>query len=190
VYDYFGDPVLTGVYDGNPLEIPMTGVANQTPIGAEVTDPIVVGPEFGAFVLLTHVFRADTDMDGDVDSVDLNAIYQNYTGSTGSGKDRSQGDTDYDGDVDTADLSTAYQEYTGARVQQTGQGVDGLGSVIPEPSSWLLCLFGSAGVAVMTVASRRRWASHSCRPHSHTSATAQWGEPLWHSEPASFLRHS
>jgi hypothetical protein len=39
VYDYFGHPVASGIYDGKPIRLPMTGTRT--------------GPEFNAFVLMT-----------------------------------------------------------------------------------------------------------------------------------------
>jgi hypothetical protein len=38
VYDYFGEPVYSGIYDGKPIRLPMTGTRT--------------GPEFNAFVLI------------------------------------------------------------------------------------------------------------------------------------------
>ena len=47
---------------------------------------------------------ADTDKDFDVDTADLTAMFQNFTGAVGAagGKTMMDGDTDMDGDVDTA----------------------------------------------------------------------------------------
>lgn len=51
VQDFFGEPVLTGTYDGNPLRLPMSGLSVSTPIGQNFS-PQATGPEFNVFVLL------------------------------------------------------------------------------------------------------------------------------------------
>jgi hypothetical protein len=48
--NFFGPPVLTGVYDGTPLHVPMTGLTPATPVG--VLPPAATGPDFQVFVLL------------------------------------------------------------------------------------------------------------------------------------------
>ncbi len=50
--DFFGGPVLTGVYDGQPLSLLMTGLRTVPPIGNPPVVPPPTGPEFNAFVLL------------------------------------------------------------------------------------------------------------------------------------------
>ena len=50
VHNYFGPPVLTGTYDGTPLQVPMTNLTAAAPVGAPA--PTSIGPEFQAFVLL------------------------------------------------------------------------------------------------------------------------------------------
>jgi hypothetical protein len=52
VQNFFGPPVCTGLYQGGPLEIPMTGLAVAAPNGQVPTPPKHSAPEFGAFVLL------------------------------------------------------------------------------------------------------------------------------------------
>jgi hypothetical protein len=52
VQDYFGPPVLTGVYRaGERVEIPMTGRRVTPAVGNVSRPPQHTGPEFGAFVL-------------------------------------------------------------------------------------------------------------------------------------------
>jgi PKD repeat protein len=48
--NYFGAAVLSGVYSGSPLHLPMTGLASAAPVGWPT--PAATGPEFNAFVLL------------------------------------------------------------------------------------------------------------------------------------------
>jgi parallel beta-helix repeat protein len=48
--NYFGAAVLSGVYSGSPLHLPMTGLASVAPVGWPT--PAATGPEFNAFVLL------------------------------------------------------------------------------------------------------------------------------------------
>jgi hypothetical protein len=50
--DFFGPPVLSGIYKGTPLSIPMTGKAVSKPNGNIPTAPKNTAPEFGVFILL------------------------------------------------------------------------------------------------------------------------------------------
>ncbi len=52
VQDYFGPPVLTGTYDGRPLQLRMTGLRVAAPVGNAPIKPSTTGPEFAAFVLI------------------------------------------------------------------------------------------------------------------------------------------
>ena len=52
--DFFAAPVLTGTYDGNPVNIPMTGLSVTTPIGLRQPPPSA--PRFNVFVLITTRF--------------------------------------------------------------------------------------------------------------------------------------
>jgi hypothetical protein len=51
--DYFGVPVLSGIYSGGTLTIPMTGLTVAQPTGTVPRAPLPTGPQFGAFVLIT-----------------------------------------------------------------------------------------------------------------------------------------
>jgi hypothetical protein len=55
VYDLNGTPVVSGVYDGGGVRIPMRPTAAPRPLGGQqgLNDPIVLSPEFGAFVVTT-----------------------------------------------------------------------------------------------------------------------------------------
>ena len=48
--DFFGPPVASGVYDGAPVSIPMTGLAMEKPVG--LSAPPSVAPDFSAFVVV------------------------------------------------------------------------------------------------------------------------------------------
>jgi hypothetical protein len=50
--DFFGPPVLSGVYAGGTIALPMTGLSVATPIGGAMTPP-ATGPEFNSFILIT-----------------------------------------------------------------------------------------------------------------------------------------
>jgi hypothetical protein len=52
VHDYFGDPVLTGVYDGKPVSVPMRPIHPPPGVGME-NAPISTAPEFDVFVVLS-----------------------------------------------------------------------------------------------------------------------------------------
>ena len=47
--DYFGPPVASGIYDGGPVSVPMTGLTVAAPVGWPAPAP--TGPEFNVFVL-------------------------------------------------------------------------------------------------------------------------------------------
>ncbi len=49
--DFFGPPVLTGVFDGQSLQLPMTGLSVAKPM-APFRTPAPTGPTFNVFVLL------------------------------------------------------------------------------------------------------------------------------------------
>lgn len=51
VENYFAPPVLTGVYSGSPVTIPMTGLKIAVPNGGSPTAPAHTAPLFGVFVL-------------------------------------------------------------------------------------------------------------------------------------------
>ena len=50
--DFFGAPVVSGVYDGAPIRVPMTGLVVAPPVGNAPLLPAHTAPEFGAFVVL------------------------------------------------------------------------------------------------------------------------------------------
>jgi len=51
--NFFGDPVLQGVYKGGKLPIPMTGLTAAQPNGSVPRQPVHTAPDFAAFVLRT-----------------------------------------------------------------------------------------------------------------------------------------
>jgi hypothetical protein len=54
--DFFAPPVLRGVFDGEPLIMPMTGLTVAAPTGPLLTPP-PTGPTFNVFILLPRVVR-------------------------------------------------------------------------------------------------------------------------------------
>jgi parallel beta-helix repeat protein len=48
--DYFGSPVVSGTWNGTPVQIPMAGLNAAKPVGLSVTK--TTAPEFNAFVLV------------------------------------------------------------------------------------------------------------------------------------------
>ena len=54
--DFFGPAVASGVFDGQPLEFPMTGLTVAAPNGPLLTPP-PTGPTFNVFVLLPRLVR-------------------------------------------------------------------------------------------------------------------------------------
>ncbi len=54
VYDLFGDPIVSGVYDGSKVSLPMRDTIAPVPIGGhELSAPITLDREFGAFLVST-----------------------------------------------------------------------------------------------------------------------------------------
>jgi hypothetical protein len=49
--DFFGAPVLSGAYDGQPLTLPMKGLTMAKPVGVDRDLP-TTWPEFNVFILL------------------------------------------------------------------------------------------------------------------------------------------
>ena len=58
--------------------------------------------------------RGDSDLDHDVDTVDITISLGNFTGAGNIGRYWSLGDFDGDGDNDTVDVTTVLGHYTGA----------------------------------------------------------------------------
>ncbi len=58
--DFFAPPVLSGVFDGNPLNLPMTGLTVAVPNGPLLTPPRT-GPTFNVFVLLPRSVRLEVN---------------------------------------------------------------------------------------------------------------------------------
>jgi hypothetical protein len=55
--DFFIAPVLSGVYKGGSIAIPMTGLTVAPAYGIVTAQPKPTGPSFGAFVVLTTDVR-------------------------------------------------------------------------------------------------------------------------------------
>jgi hypothetical protein len=52
--DFLADPVATGVFDGSPIVLPMTGLEPAQPVGSPGAIDVseMTGPEFNVFVLI------------------------------------------------------------------------------------------------------------------------------------------
>jgi hypothetical protein len=62
--DFFAAPASSGVFDGQPLDLPMTGLTVAVPNGPLLTPP-PTGPTFNVFILLPRFIRLQvTAMDG------------------------------------------------------------------------------------------------------------------------------
>ena len=57
----------------------------------------------------------DTDLDGDVDTVDLTAAIRNFSNTSSTANGWAAGDLDGDGDVDTNDLTRLIGNFTSAK---------------------------------------------------------------------------
>jgi hypothetical protein len=51
--DFLAEPVLSGTFDGEPLQLPMNGLSVARPSG-QLRTPPATGPAFNVFVLLSH----------------------------------------------------------------------------------------------------------------------------------------
>lgn len=56
--NFFGPPVLSGIYDGSPLHVPMTPLTPATPVGWPTPTP--TGPDFQVFVLVPTAPPSDS----------------------------------------------------------------------------------------------------------------------------------
>ncbi len=55
--DFFAEPVLSGTFKGEALQLPMNGLSTARPMAALRT-PAATGPTFNVFVLLSHVKKS------------------------------------------------------------------------------------------------------------------------------------
>ena len=60
---FFDPPVLSTVFDGNPLVLPMAGVTVAAPNGPLLTPP-TTGPTFNVFILLPRLIRLRIELEG------------------------------------------------------------------------------------------------------------------------------
>jgi hypothetical protein len=103
--NYFGDPVLTGTYDG-PAAIPMTPGPAAEVIGTPATPYVHTSAEFGAFVLLrteagpggtddgTGSESGDVDESGDATAASAEDVGDASAGETADGADETGGASD------------------------------------------------------------------------------------------------
>lgn len=51
--DFYGTPVVSGIYTGRPLQLPMVSITPPSPLGVHTAEPApVTGPTFNVFVLM------------------------------------------------------------------------------------------------------------------------------------------
>jgi hypothetical protein len=62
VQDYFGTPVLSGVYNGGAIGLPMTATPPPTPVGGWVVKPSTTGPDFNVFILTSSSILETTSV--------------------------------------------------------------------------------------------------------------------------------
>src|SRR5205085_10355334 len=112
VQNYFGDPVLTGTYDG-PVAIPMTPGTTSEVIGTPTTPYVHTSAEFGAFVLL----RTEAGPGGTGDGTGGDTGSADETGGDSATAEGTDG-ADAADDVDGGSLTTAPMDGGGS----TGDG--------------------------------------------------------------------
>lgn len=112
--DYDADGLLTvadieALYDQVGTSVPSTDERFDL-----IGDGVITADDASFWLsdLLNTTF-ADTDLDQDVDTLDLTTIITNFTGVGGTGQGFADGDTDLDQDVDILDLNRAASLFTG-----------------------------------------------------------------------------
>jgi hypothetical protein len=53
VQDYYGAPVASGTYNGEPLSLPLEGIPPPQPVGGGAAAAPMTGPEFDVFVIIS-----------------------------------------------------------------------------------------------------------------------------------------
>ncbi len=96
-------------------------------------------------ILVGYTFAGDTNLDGKVNSLDLNAIATNFGASTG--KVWTDGDVNYDAAVDVTDFNALALNF-GQSMPSPGPA---LGALVPEPTIALAGL-----ISLFALARRRR----------------------------------
>lgn len=150
---YFGPPTETDdVTAGTPLTLAQMTVSNGAygtwAIRLRNSDPndpqnqpaetlYANGFVFRGVFYDTQI-PGDIDNDGDIDGVDVGALFSNFTGPEGVGKTLADGDMDADGDIDGVDLALIFGQFSGPLSPSPAP--------VPEPGSALLVLGASAMV--------------------------------------------
>lgn len=126
---------------------------------------VAVGDWISANLVSQPGLCGDLDQDRDVDSADLLAFLENWTGAQEAGQGTStfnQGDCDRDGDIDAADMLTFLENWTGAPTAQAApaQALSAPAgrtlAAVPEPSSTLVLSSGLVGFGIVSLGRNRR----------------------------------
>jgi fibronectin-binding autotransporter adhesin len=146
-----GDGIIT---TGIPPAGKTAGLGYAQGSDAALAIPDLSGQTFaGVDSLVKYTYFGDSDLDGDVDGVDVGQWSGNFTGAGGSStKLWTEGDWDYDGDVDGVDVGLWSGNFTGSGggVLSPPAGV----AAVPEPAS--IGLFGIAAAGLIGRRQRRR----------------------------------
>ncbi len=113
-----GDLNQNGTVDAEDIDALFAAIATgQTDLKFDLDENNSVESADADFLIgsILKTTRGDTDLDGDVDTIDITNMIIHFSSANVTGRRWSQGDTNGDGDVDTADLTTAIIGFTGAR---------------------------------------------------------------------------
>lgn len=112
----------------------------------------------------------DTDLDGDIDTVDITATILNFSGAGNGGRHWATGDFDGDGDNDTVDITTVISKFTGA-----GSGASTAAALAREWEPPTLIYDARTGDVVVDPGSETIL-SFSLQSDGFFSASAEFGE--------------
>lgn len=133
--NYFGDPIATGTFSGEPIAIPMTSTEVAGVIGEPATPYVHTSASFGAFVLIKTGEDPGGEESGEAtgSESDDTAGGDETAGSTGGSSEESSTSTTAGADTDVGTNDGGATESEGCGCRST-----------PSASlPWLLVLFGA-----------------------------------------------